>query len=101
MFVPVFSRELNIVVGHHDVVSLRELFCSGILPLLHNVQVQWPVSVCRLCIYSIEMGHSVFLLHWIFRVLLLNTICFRRKMAGNNLLSSLEDSEGGCLISLK
>lgn len=78
MFVPVFSRELNIVVGHHDVVSLRELFCSGILPLLHYVQVQWPVSVCRLCIYSVEMGYS-FLLHWIFRVLLLNTICLDAK----------------------
>lgn len=100
MFVPVFSRELNIVVGHHDVVSLWELFCSGILPLLHNVQVQWPVSVCRLRIYSIEMGYSFFValdISWSFA----EYHMFRRKMAGNNLLSSLEDSEGGCLISLK
>lgn len=72
--VPSSSRELSIVVGHHDVVSLRKLLCSGILPLLHHLQVQWPVSVCGLCIYTMEVGHMI-LLHCFFYVLL-NSICF-------------------------
>lgn len=76
--VPFSSRELSIVFGHHDVVSLRELLCPGILPLLHNLQVQWPVRVYGLCIYSMEMGHMISL-HCLFYVLLLNSICFDTK----------------------
>lgn len=40
-----YYRELNIVSRHHDAVSLWELLCSGVFPLLYNIQVQRAVSV--------------------------------------------------------
>lgn len=95
---PFSSRELSIVVGHHDVVSLRELLCSGILPLLHNLQVQWSVSVCRSCIYSMEMGHMI-LLHCLFYVLL-NSRCFDTKWLVIIFLAMLSIQKGFCLILL-
>lgn len=40
-----FSRELHFVTRHHDTVPLWKLLCSGLFPLLYNIQMQWPVSI--------------------------------------------------------
>lgn len=99
----VLSRELNFVTRHNDAVSLRELLCPGVFPLLHNIQVQWPVSVwlnqgSATCPWPVKRNTNKWLqemtvLYHIIMVsfvfLCCSSICRGTKKSLNNLLSNV------------